>query len=322
MISNLKLGTLARGVVILALVGGVGAVIIAATTARQRDTPTVRPTVSPTPMVTPTPVESVDSDQPKRFKLQLSLSSITDLKVRERDRVMAGQVVSDRRPERERLATQLTQLKLRMNQLQASTVNPVVPATVAPLPPPTFLEQVATIQAVQLKVEEANKRLSLQERKLDMLRGLPEGEVPAATLEHEQKQLEQHQREVTQAIAQVQLAQSKLSQAQKARAYQEYQHSLELAKLKTQQEEQRLTQQQQIRERSFQLAQLQAQRVSLENQLAQLSAVRSPYDGTVKKVKWIEQNDSTIRVELVLDVRERTSPNPTPSSQPSPITTR
>jgi dTDP-4-amino-4,6-dideoxygalactose transaminase len=182
--------------------------------------------------------------------------------------------------------------------------------------------EVANIQSAQLKVDEANKRLNLQERKLDMLRGLPEGEVPAATLEHEQQQLDQRQREVSQAIAQVQLAQSKLSQAQKARAYEEYQHSLELAKLKTQQEEQRLAQQQQIRERSFKLAQLQTQRVNLENQLAQLSAVRSPYDGTVKKVKWIEQNDSTIRVELVLDVRDRAGANPTPSPQASPNTTR
>lgn len=269
-------------------------------------------TTSP-PDSTPDSPADTSTDEPKRFKIQLSLSSPADLKVREGDNVRVGQVLGDRVRDRQRLATQREQVRLQLARVGNEGSAPAIPP-VAPLPPPTFLQNLAEIQSQQLKVDEANKQLALQQRKLDFLKGLPEGEVPRATIEHEERKTEERERAVNQAIGQLQLAQSKLAQAQKERAYEEYQHSLEVAKLGTAQAQQRLEREKQQRDRSFQLAQLQSQLASLDNQLSQLSAVRSPYHAVIKKVKWIEQSDTVLRVELTLDLRGNRSNTPADNS--------
>ncbi|WP_052128732.1 hypothetical protein [Neosynechococcus sphagnicola] len=52
----------------------------------------------------------------------------------------------------------------------------------------------------------------------------------------------------------------------------------------------------------------------LDSQLVALSAVRSPYAGTIKKVKWLEQADQNLRVELTLDLSGKSSPQSAPAA--------
>jgi len=63
------------------------------------------------------PAESLDS-QSQRFKIRLTLSSSTDLKVREGDEVEKGEVLADRTRDRVRLDAQKRQIQLRIARLK------------------------------------------------------------------------------------------------------------------------------------------------------------------------------------------------------------
>lgn len=68
-------------------------------------------------------------DIPKTLKLNLTISSPKDLKVREGDIVVAGEVIADRVEERSRLTTGLQALELEYKQLVTKTI-PVPPSPV------------------------------------------------------------------------------------------------------------------------------------------------------------------------------------------------
>jgi DNA repair exonuclease SbcCD ATPase subunit len=178
---------------------------------------------------------------------------------------------------------------------------------VAALPPASFLDEVAEVERQRVLVQRAESMVINQQRMLDLLQSMPNDQVPAATIPHEQEVLKQKQQELDQARAEMQVAEGKLAQAQQERQYQEYLHSLEMSKraisiqqaeLQHQDELQR--QEEQERDRSFKLAQLETQMQQLDTQLFSLSAVRSPYDGEIQRVVWKQQNDQNLIVELVL----------------------
>ena len=265
--------------------------------------------VAQTPVPSPTP-EPVAIDAPRKFKIQVALSSPADLKVREGDSVRVGQILSDRARERERIQAQQAQLEIQQERLRQPTapVPPVKPVPgIANLPAPSFLEQIAEINRHQLQVQQAQQTLDLQQRKIDLLQTYPAGELPQATIPHEQKVLERLQGELQQQQAELQLTQARLAKAQKDRAYEEYLHSLELSKRQLSINQQDLERQRQVqardqqeRDRAFQLAQLQSQLQALDTQLLSLSAVRSPYAGKIQKIKWLGQRDTSLTVELSL----------------------
>ncbi|WP_083636590.1 hypothetical protein [Leptolyngbya sp. 'hensonii'] len=265
------------------------------------------------------------SQRGRSFKLKLTLTAPEDLKVREGDRVQEGQMLADRTRDRERLEGQQKQLQLQVDRLKAPIPGPPPPRTIpemAALPAPSFLKEVAEVDRVRLKVEAAERNLTQQQRKLDVLQTLPANEIPEATIPHEQEVLAQRQREVDQANADLALAQAQLGQAQQERQYQEYLHSLELSKRaisiqaqELQRQDQVQRQQAQERERSFQLAQLDAQMQQLNAQLLLLSAIRSPYNGNVQRIKFTGQSDQNLMVELVLVVApDQSRPGSTPKA--------
>jgi DNA repair exonuclease SbcCD ATPase subunit len=149
---------------------------------------------------------------------------------------------------------------------------------------------------------------------LDMLQAMPDANLPEATVPHEEEVLAQRQQAIAQANADLQLAEAQLAQAQQERQFQEYQHSLEMSKraiaieqARLQRQEQLQNQQEQEQQRSYQLAEIQVQMQALETQLAQLSAVRSPYSGVIQRIKYEGQNDQALTVELTLVVSGSTS---------------
>lgn len=286
---------------------------------------------------TPQPTIQLGGETPssaKNLTLKLTLSSPDDLRVREGDWVMAGQVLSDRVRDRQRLTTQQEELRLQIAKVKQPIPNPVplrpVPA-VASLPAPNFLEPVADVERMKLKAAAAQRRKEAQQRKLDLLQTLPSNELPEAVIPHEQAVLADYERQVDQANADVLLAQATLAQAQNERQYQEYQHSLEISKraialqqAELQHQQQRQEQEKQSRDQEFQLAQLNTQRQALEAQLQAIASTRSPYSGKIRRIKWTGQSDQALTVELTLALagspgnRPAITPNPQPSPAPSP----
>lgn len=323
---------------------------------------------SPAPALPP-------SHSPRLLKFNLSLSSPKDLKVKQGDTVADGEVLADRVEERKRLAAQRKSLEIAYKQIQQRVILkppvPTVPPVVKSLPPVSYAEEEAAIAAAamnvsqaerafqqqsqtmkaeplaessatdlaRVKVEDKQRRLDNQKRKLDAVMQLKD--LPPEVVIHEQEVLKQREAELQQATAFYQQAGSKLAAAtdtrneklawlatalSKARA----EHQLALAKLQTKRDQRAYTEyeasvttarraeeknaaeqsyyrqmqerEQQERDRSFQLAQLTAKISEIDNQLSTFSIVTSPYAGTIRRVKVVKQNDNNLSVELTLVV--------------------
>ncbi|NMF86307.1 hypothetical protein [Nodosilinea sp. P-1105] len=265
--------------------------------ARTEPTQGQAPTISPTQpqLVTTPPV----STQPRVLNFTLTLSEPDDLKVRQGDYVAAGDTLADRTRERSGLQAQLQQTQLSLQRIQAQQVlEPPEPMPVPPvrsLPPVFYGTQEASIRGIEDNID-------LQKRKIDLLGTMRPSEVPPAMREHEDRILESLYRDL-------ELAKAELKQAQEKRAHQEYEYSLSMARRAEEANQQRLmhSQQrqqadQQRREKAFQEAQLQAQVEEINAKLSDLSTVRSPYGGTIRRVKWLGQSDNRLSVEITLAV--------------------
>ncbi len=278
---------------------------------------------------TPSSLAATGADGSRRFTIILTLFSLADLKVREKDPVQVGQVLSDRTPERQRLEAQVQQLRRQVAKLQEPVAGPPAAVAVpelASLPSPSFLENVAAIESQQLQIAKADQERFNQQRKLDQLEALPASEVPPAVLPHERERLKQREQDYAQSQGALVLARARLAKAQDERRYTEYLHSLEVSKraiavqqADLQRQEQAQRRQEQERDRLYKLAQVNAQLQTLETQLTALAAVRSPYAGKVQRLKWQGQTNQMLTVELTLLVSGRGSvAGPSAGGGPSP----
>jgi multidrug efflux pump subunit AcrA (membrane-fusion protein) len=265
----------------------------------------------------PVPVEPpvqapLSSTTPRILKFTVSLQSPDDLRVRQGDVVAAGDALAERVQERSRLEAQRQRALLSLERIRSAAVVSPPPALpvppVAPLPPVSYAKEAAAI-------EEAQAAVDLQLRRMDLLSTLPPEQVPPAMVAHEQQQLAQLQRDLD-------AAQAALQAAQDQRAYDEYLHSLQMARRADEQNQQALSRSAQVqaaaqaqRDREFQIAQLEAQIQTLDTQLANLSTVRSPYAGTIRRIKWLGQTDNTLSVEITLAVGDP------PDAPSAPFTT-
>lgn len=270
-------------------------------------------TSAPLPTVSPTDT----SGSRRTLELRLTLTSVEDLKVRQGDKVKEGQVISDRVRDRARLQAQKRGLEIQIDRLKQPVAAPPPSRQIpdlAALPPATFLDETAEVEAAKLKVQIAQEKVTAQERKIDLLDSLPDSQVPEAVPAHEAEVLRQLQGEVDQAIAAQQLTEGRLNQAQQDRQYQEYQHSVEqnkraiaIQQAELQRQQQLQNQQEQEQNRAYQLAQVEAQLQTVEGQISQLSAVRCPFPGTIRKVKYENQTDQNLIavLSLIAEVSDR-----------------
>ncbi len=338
------------------------------------------------------------SNSPKVLKFSLTLSSPKDLKVRQGDKVAAGEVLADRVEERSRLTAQRQALDLEYQQLQLRTIPtpppPVSVPTVKSLPPISYAEEEAAIRAATMNVQQAERAFQLQQQSLKqspleessaVTKAVVEVEnaqrlvnnqkrtidavallknLPDSVALHEQEVLKQKEAELKQAQADHDQAQAKLRAASQAeigrlqqlgvalektraeqqiaiaklqtkkdqRGYTEYEASVTAARRAEEQNQtdnnysrQLQEAEQQRRDRSFQLAQLQTKIDEVEKQLRALSVVTSPYSGAIKNVKIQRQTNNELAVELTLAVTDSstatssgTDSNDSPASnQPS-----
>lgn len=239
------------------------------------------------------------STDPRTLTFTLTLSDPEDLKVRQGDRVSAGDILADRTRQRQRLQHQHQRTQLSLKRIQQQQI--LEPPPPQPVPPVAVLPSVS-YATEETAIAEIQSDIDLQTRKIDLLGTLPPDQVTPALREHEDRVLERLYRDL-------ETAEAELKEAQETRRYQEYEYSLALANRTEQENRQRLAYSEQLqrteqqrRDKVFQTAQLEAQLQSLDNQLADLSTVRSPYGGTIRRINWLGQEDTRLTVEITLAV--------------------
>jgi chromosome segregation ATPase len=228
------------------------------------------------------------------------------------------------------------------------------------------LEESSAADLAGVEVENKERLLENQKRKLEAVQQLKD--LPPEVTIHEQEVLKQRSAELQKAQAEYQQASAKLSAATNARnekltalaaALQQARanHQLALAKLQSKRDSRAFTEyeasitaarraeeknqaqqsyyrqlqsaEQQQRDRSFQLAQINAKVAEVDDKLRTLSVVTSPYTGIIRRVKVLQQTDNNLSVELTLvvdDERERSTTaatsttNRPPTFNPVPFT--
>jgi hypothetical protein len=183
--------------------------------------------------------------EPNNIKIELTLSNPQDLKVKPGDKVTAGQTLSNRASERNRLQAKKKQLQLSIEKLNLP-LNPIPQPRPIPeinsLPPVSYAEEEAEIKLHKQKLKEAEQAIALQQKKIDsltqllsspLLRGIEGDQKKGSTpnlkliLEHEQANLKNLETAKTDAQIQLEVAISQLTTAKEKRAYIEYQRQLE-----------------------------------------------------------------------------------------------
>ena len=223
------------------------------------------PQVSPIPLVQPKTSNSL-----RQLQLKLSVSSPQDLKVKQGDRVITGQVLADRVEERSHLTVQRQALNLSLKQIESRTIAPPPAPLPVPqvkqLPPISYAEEEAAIRAAAMNVQQAGRNFQVQQqslksepleessavassavevqnqqrivdnqkRKIDAVALLKN--LPDSVMAHEQEVLKQKDATLQQAQANYKQAQAKLSAASVAQTEKLWQLAQSLEKARADQQ--------------------------------------------------------------------------------------
>ncbi|AFZ38355.1 hypothetical protein Sta7437_4928 (plasmid) [Stanieria cyanosphaera PCC 7437] len=276
--------------------------------------------------------------EPRTIKIELTLSNPQDLKVKPGDKISAGQVLSDRLNERNRLQAKKKQLQLSLEKLNlplTPIAQPKPIPEISPLPPVSYAEEEAAIKLKQQKLTEAERAIALQQKKIDSLtqlqtspshRSKEEGNLKLV-IEHERANLKNLEAARQSAQIQLEVQESKLTTAKEQRAYIEYQRQLEQTRraIAIEQRNQAIASQESERERllaerEYSQAQIETQIQTLDHQIEQLSTVKAPYEGTIKKIKWTGQSDHNLTAVVTLAVNDNRSTIANSTGKPTPTT--
>lgn len=271
----------------------------------------------PAPEAFPESLQQTSEDVPRRLTIAVSVAETSDLKVQQGDRVVRGQLLADRSRQRQRLEAQKAQLALTLERLKTASITPPLPPLQQPaIATPTYLEEQAAIDRAKAEVEQAEAVIDAKKQELVYLAELPN--LDPLVLEHEQAKLAELQREHTATVRDYQLAHGKRSTT-------EYRHTVTLAEQVASQNRAALEYQRQwaayeqrLRDRDYQVAQAQLRLDEVENAIATLAVVRSPYAGRIRRIQWLGQSaDGSLSAEITLLIRSSDgSGTPLPGQQP------
>jgi hypothetical protein len=264
----------------------------------------------------------------KLHKISLSVTEPSDLKIKVNSTVSAGQVIADQEGERNRLNQKKRELNLAIERLENQIItkpqkplDPIPPKSVPPLKQLgdiSYQQYEAAIEKAKKELERASAELSLKDRQIDYIKGI-EG-VDPAIIEHELAASAQLEAKAKDAAIEVNLAEGKLITAKQERQQKEYQHSLDVAKRIEEANTAQSFYQRQIaenliayqrqsadyekeqRERDYRLTQTRLQLSAIDDSISKLSVIRSPYDGTVRRIKFTGQVDNKLGVDISLVV--------------------
>lgn len=227
----------------------------------------------------PTPTSTLPKR--KRHKINVTITSMDDLKVKEKDRIFEGQIISDRSTDRKRLEAKKQQLNIAIAQLSLPLPE------LAKLPEPNLAQETIAIKRAEVELDIATKALENQPNKPFIQDWLNEA-MDARAVKQESALKERQIR----AGIRLEAALARMSEAKTRYQQQKYEHSIQLA-----------THQTYLQKQQFELASLTSQLQEVEKDLGELVAVRSPYSGRVRRVKVLGQNERDISVEVTVDVR-------------------
>ena len=284
----------------------------------------------------------------KLHKISLQVTEPNDLKVKAGSTVSAGQVIADQEGERDRLEAKKAELILAIerlkNQLITKPQKPLEPLAPKPVPPLRQLGDIsyqqyeAAVEKAKKELDRSQAQLSLKQRQTDYIKGI-EG-IDPAIIEHELVASTQLEAKVKDSSIEVNLAEGKLITARQERQQKEYQYSLDVAKrieeantaqsfYQRQVAENLIAYQRQSsdyekeqRERDYRLTQTALQLSTIDDSISKLSVIRSPYEGTVRRVKFVGQVDNKLGVDISILVNLDSSDRPSSASAnstPSPI---
>jgi len=232
---------------------------------------------------------------PSEIKVRVTISRPEDLRVSVGEKIKVGDVIADRKKERDGLLMQKQQAELALERLKKlmwlkdeNLEKPV-------LPDASFAEYQAAIKRASLTVESAKRAIVLQENRIEQIEKLLFPVDLTKVKQHELARLELLKGELLAAESNFALERAKLETAKANRIYAGQKDALEINKTKMTVREQRITLEANI-------TQIEAQIVNLNVQIVALSAVRTPFAGTVKKINWEGQNNAEINVVIIVDV--------------------
>jgi hypothetical protein len=231
------------------------------------------PSPSPASTIEPVPMRTPRNNLvPRELKLKLTLDAPTDLKMKQGDRVRKGQVISDRSSARKQLEQQRQAIRLKLAHLTPTSIVPVNHA----------VEQ-AKVRQAQLRVQQAREAIA------QFKANSPWTDYAWASLP-----LYKESVQVSQLETRAQDAEAELD--------------LTVAQLRVSREKKLVGIGGQAN--SLQEVLLMSQLKEIEAKLDAVGVVRSPYDGTVKKIKWLGQINQELMVELtILLALSRTHPD-------------
>jgi biotin carboxyl carrier protein len=283
--------------------------------------------------------------QGRLHKMTLQVSEPNDLKVKVGDNIAAAQIVADQDGERKRLNLRKDELQVAIKRIENQKISPPERTTdptkpkpappMMPLPDISYQQYEAAIEKAKNQANQQEEVINLKRREIDYLKGI-EG-LDSAIIEHEFNKLSKLENELNSAKAEIDLEMGKLLSAKEARKQDEYQHQLNTARRVEEENKSLSFYQQQIaenqinyqrsiatfekesRDRDYQFTQLKIQLSSVEDSIAQLAVIRSPYAGKIRRIKFLGQTDNKLGVELtmVIDADSSTNTAPTTSSKTS-----
>lgn len=264
----------------------------------------------------------------KLHKISLQVTEPSDLKIKAGSTVSPGQIIADQEGERDRLQQKKAELTLAIerlkNQLITKPQKPLEPLAPKPVPPLKQLADIsyqqyeAAIEKAKKELERSAAELALKDRQIDYIKGV-EG-IDPAIIEHELATSTQLEAKAKDAAIEIELAEGKLITAKQERQQKEYQHSLDVAKrieeantaqsfYQRQVAENLIAYQRQSadyekeqRERDYRLTQTALQLSAIDDNISKLSVIRSPYEGTVRRVKFTGQIDNKLGVDITIVV--------------------
>jgi hypothetical protein len=260
------------------------------------------PQTSPPPvpiLQKPTAIQLQKSqvNQPsKRHRIQVQVISLADLKIAEGETIVQGQIISDRTDERQSLEAERNQIDNAIQQLS-------IPASqLAELPPPNFAVEEAAIEQLKNELKLLESRPSQVQGetffrfKDENLRKLLEPEklekVAERVAESANNQIKLSESKAKLA-GQLNSAIAALNNAKSNYQHQQYEHSLNLVR-----------QQGEMQRQQYQIASLMGKKQEIEGKLREITQIKSPVSGKVRRIKNLGQKDRQINLEVVIDVTE------------------
>lgn len=257
-------------------------------------------------VTTPTPVPNLQK-QPiiqlqqsatkstKRHRIQVQVVSLNDLKIAEGSEVGVNQIISDRTDERQSLEAERDQIDNSIKQLSIPT------SQIAELPPPNFAVEEAAIAQLKNELKLLESRPVRQEGetffrfKDENLKKLLESEKLEKAAERVQESASEQVKlaEAKAKVAgQLNSAVAALNKAKSNYQHQQYEHSLNLVK-----------QQSEFQRQQYQVASLVEKKQEIEGKLREITQIKSPVAGRVRRIKNLGQKDRQINLEVVIDVK-------------------